>query len=47
MMGKKEVRSMELHERISMIRKAMGMTQEQMGQRIGVSGETIGSWESG
>lgn len=38
---------MELHERISMIRKAMGMTQEQMGQRIGVSGETIGSWESG
>lgn len=38
---------MELHERISMIRKAVGMTQEQMGQRIGVSGETIGSWESG
>lgn len=43
----KEVYSMELHERISVIRKAMGMTQEQLGKKIGVSGDVIAAWESG
>ena len=38
---------MELHERISVIRKAMGMTQEQLGKKIGVSSDTIAAWESG
>ena len=32
MMENKEVTDMELHERIAVIRKAMGLTQEQMGE---------------
>lgn len=38
---------MELHERIAAIRKAMGLTQEQLGEKVGVSRQAVSKWESG
>ena len=38
---------MELHERITVIRKAMGLTQEQLGELVGVSRQAVSKWESG
>ena len=38
---------MELHERIAVVRKAMGLTQEQLGELVGVSRQAVSKWESG
>lgn len=38
---------MELHERISVIRKAKGLTQEQLGELVGVTRQAVSKWESG
>lgn len=38
---------MELNERITVIRKTMGLTQEQLGELVGVSRQAVSKWESG
>lgn len=38
---------MELSDRIAVIRKAMGLTQEQLGELVGVSRQAVSKWESG
>ena len=38
---------MELHERIAAVRKAAGLTQEQLGELVGVSRQAVSKWESG
>lgn len=38
---------MELYERIAVVRKAKGLTQEQMGELVGVSRQAVSKWESG
>ena len=38
---------MELNERITVVRKAMGLTQEQLGELVGVSRQAVSKWESG
>lgn len=38
---------MELHERIAVIRKAKGLTQEQLGELVDVSRQAVSKWESG
>lgn len=38
---------MELNERIAQLRKQAGLTQEQMGERLGVSRQAVSKWESG
>lgn len=38
---------MELHERIAMVRKAAGLSQEQLGERLGVTRQAVSKWESG
>jgi len=38
---------MELYERIQQLRKARGMSQEEMGERVGVSRQAVSKWESG
>lgn len=38
---------MELHERIAAVRKAAGLTQEQLGELLGVSRQAVSKWESG
>ncbi len=38
---------MELNERIAVVRKAMGLTQEQLGELVGVSRQAVSKWESG
>lgn len=38
---------MELYERIAAVRKAAGLTQEQLGQRLGVTRQAVSKWESG
>ena len=38
---------MELCDRIAVIRKAMGLTQEQLGELVGVSRQAVSKWESG
>lgn len=37
---------MELHERIAFVRKAAGLTQEQLGERLGVTRQAVSKWES-
>lgn len=39
--------TMELHERIALARKQAGMTQEQLGERLGVSRQAVSKWEAG
>ena len=36
-----------IHDRISMHRKAMGLTQEQLGAKLGISGQAVSKWEKG
>jgi len=36
-----------IHERISMHRKAAGLTQEQLGAKLGISGQAVSKWEKG
>ena len=38
---------MELHERIAVVRKAKGLTQEQLGELLDVSRQAVSKWESG
>lgn len=38
---------MELNERISAARRAAGMSQEQLGEALGVSRQAVSKWESG
>lgn len=38
---------MELHERIAVVRKAKGLTQEQLGELVDVSRQAVSKWESG
>jgi len=38
---------MELYERIAVIRKMKGLTQEQMGELVGVSRQAVSKWEAG
>ena len=38
---------MELHERIALIRKTKGLTQEQLGELVGVTRQAVSKWESG
>ena len=37
---------MELNERIAAVRKAAGLTQEQLGELLGVSRQAVSKWES-
>lgn len=38
---------MELKERIAMARKQDGLSQEQLGEKLGVSRPAVSKWESG
>ena len=38
---------MEFHQRLSFLRKAAGLTQEQLGARVGVTRQAVSKWESG
>ena len=38
---------MELNERIIQARKQAGLTQEQLGEKLGVSRQAVSKWESG
>lgn len=38
---------MELNDRIAAVRKAAGLTQEQLGELVGVSRQAVSKWESG
>lgn len=38
---------MELNERIAAVRRAAGLTQEQMGELVGISRQAVSKWESG
>lgn len=38
---------MQIHERLKRYRRAKGMTQEEVAERIGVSRPTLYFWESG
>lgn len=38
---------MELYERIAVIRKMKGLTQEQLGELVGVSRQAVSKWEAG
>jgi transcriptional regulator with XRE-family HTH domain len=37
----------ELNERIAFVRKAAGLSQEQLGQQLGVTRQAVSKWESG
>ena len=39
--------AMELNERIAAVRKAAGLTQEQLGELVNVSRQAVSKWESG
>lgn len=38
---------MELQDRIAVVRKAAGLTQEQLGELVGVTRQAVSKWESG
>lgn len=38
---------MELKDRIASVRKAAGLTQEQLGELVGVTRQAVSKWESG
>ena len=38
---------MELKERIALARKQDGLSQEQLGEKLGVSRPAVSKWESG
>ncbi len=38
---------MEFHERIAAARRAAGLTQEQLGERVGVTRQAVSKWEAG
>ena len=39
--------AMELKDRIAVVRKAAGLTQEQLGELLGVTRQAVSKWESG
>lgn len=46
-MERKGERAMELNERITQARKRAHLSQEQLGERLGVSRQAVSKWESG
>ena len=38
---------MEWNERVAAARKAAGLTQETLGEKLGVSRQAVSKWESG
>ena len=38
---------MDIGNKIKLLRQKMGVTQEQLGDRIGVSPQSISKWETG
>ena len=38
---------MELYERIALARKQAGLSQEQLGEKLGVSRQAVSKWENG
>ena len=38
---------MELKDRIAQARRAAGLSQEQLGEQLGVSRQAVSKWESG
>ena len=38
---------MELKDRIAAVRKAAGLTQEQLGELVGVTRQAVSKWETG
>ena len=38
---------MELYERIALARKQVGLSQEQLGEKLGVSRQAVSKWETG
>lgn len=38
---------MELNERIAFVRRAAGLSQEQLGEQLGVTRQAVSKWESG
>ena len=38
---------MELKERIALARKQAGLSQEQLGEKLGVSQQAVSKWETG
>lgn len=38
---------MELNQRIAFVRRAAGLSQEQLGERLGVTRQAVSKWESG
>ena len=37
---------MEFHERLAFLRKAAGLTQEQLAERLFVTRQTVSAWET-
>ncbi len=38
---------MQFHEQLISLRKQKGLSQEQLGEQIGVSRQTVSKWETG
>ena len=38
---------MDIGNKIKILRQKIGVTQEQLGEKIGVSGQSISKWETG
>ena len=38
---------LQLKDRIAAVRKAAGLTQEQLGELVGVTRQAVSKWESG
>ena len=45
-MGSKEDGIMTLGERIQSLRKAAGLSQEELGDKLGVARQSVSKWES-
>ena len=45
--AKKGARPMNMAERIQFLRKAKGISQEELADKVGVSRQAVSKWESG